>query len=420
MDENASPTGEKVHSNGVNPLSEIELQASTDGINGQETESGQQGNGNSKPTGAGSQIPAKIMSRKKTRKEQSLESWAQNEPEPNPCRACGFIPCCCWSGSFDSLGCPLASPSDVFEIFHHSRLVLGAYGTDMDELEKLIKELDSKFSKHSVVKSDPVGHDMCPPHFINRDDERREVALYMRGLNLLHKADYVALMSNRKHEQAFHDGYLHEGMGKAAEWCLANVVPDLKEQLVSHEGYRLTLVGHSLGAGVCSILTALILEDREAVGGIDSQLIRAYAIAPPRVLSLNLAKRYALNIFSVIYQDDFLARISTASVKRVFIAAFAWTGFILFLYWLKQEMTKKPIRDHVFRLHPPGQIFHVVYRQPGVSHDMPIQVRVVESAEGRFERIILSSSGTAKDHSVLKLAKHLKTYDWPPEFRDKI
>lgn len=49
-------------------------------------------------------------------------------------------------------------------------------------------------------------------------------------------------------------------------------------------------------------MVAMILEDRGVVGGIDSSLIRAYAIAPPRVLSLDLAKKYAPNIYSVIYQ----------------------------------------------------------------------------------------------------------------------
>lgn len=71
-------------------------------------------------------------------------------------------------------------------------------------------------------------------------------------------------------------------------------------------------------------------------------------------------------------------------------------------------MKKKPAKEDIYRLYPPGRVMHVVYRQPGVCHDMPIQVRVLDSAEGRFERIILTSSGTAMDHSVLKMAKHLK------------
>lgn len=85
--------------------------------------------------------------------------------------------------------------------------MLGAYGSDIDDLEKLIKEQQPTFSKKIVVRFDhpSVKDGHCPPFFISMDDDRREVALYMRGLNLLHKDDYVALMSNRKSEKvSFH------------------------------------------------------------------------------------------------------------------------------------------------------------------------------------------------------------------------
>jgi hypothetical protein len=80
--------------------------------------------------------------------------------------------------------------------------ILGAYGANRDDLERLIKEHEPRFDKKVVVRfgHPNVHHDNCPPFFIMVDDERQEVALYVRGLNLLHKSDYVALMSKRKHE----------------------------------------------------------------------------------------------------------------------------------------------------------------------------------------------------------------------------
>lgn len=66
--------------------------------------------------------------------------------------------------------------------------------------------------------------------------------------------------------------------------------------------YRLTIVGHSLGAGVASLLTLFLICDTKKLGGISSDLISCIAIAPPRVMSLDLALKYSLPITSVIYQ----------------------------------------------------------------------------------------------------------------------
>lgn len=66
--------------------------------------------------------------------------------------------------------------------------------------------------------------------------------------------------------------------------------------------YGLNIVGHSLGAGVATLLTIFLIEKIEVLGGINSDSIQCFAIAPPRVLSLNLAKKYASNVNSVIYQ----------------------------------------------------------------------------------------------------------------------
>lgn len=134
MDEDVTPTdGLQTKSTS----SEVELPTSEDGMNGQVAESGrQQENGSAKRSGpARNLIPVKSLTRKKTRKEESLKSWALAEAEPNPCMTCGICSCCCWNGSYDSVGAPLASPDDVFEIMHHSRLVSGAILVKWLEIE---------------------------------------------------------------------------------------------------------------------------------------------------------------------------------------------------------------------------------------------------------------------------------------------
>ena len=143
-----------------------------------------------------------------------------------------------WKGSLDSQGCPTASAAEVKDIFRHIILVsmciailsalvrnlgfvnfvafyramftevdrwlqaLGAYGEDLDGLTKAIKEHDPLFDPKGVVDfQKPTAPGACPPYFILVDHEHKEVSMYIRGLNLIHRPDYVALMNNRRGEK---------------------------------------------------------------------------------------------------------------------------------------------------------------------------------------------------------------------------
>lgn len=80
--------------------------------------------------------------------------------------------------------------------------VLGAYGNDMDHLIKPIREHEPQFdSKWVVDLQSPNAAGACPPYFIYVDHENKEVSMYIRGLNLLHRRDYVVLFKNRKGEK---------------------------------------------------------------------------------------------------------------------------------------------------------------------------------------------------------------------------
>ena len=79
---------------------------------------------------------------------------------------------------------------------------LGAYGEDLDGLSKAIKEHDPLFDVKGVVDFQKPRHPgACPPYFIYVDHGRKEVNMYIRGLNLIHEQDYIALMNNRRDEK---------------------------------------------------------------------------------------------------------------------------------------------------------------------------------------------------------------------------
>ncbi|KAI5071035.1 hypothetical protein GOP47_0013286 [Adiantum capillus-veneris] len=289
-------------------------------------------------------------------------------------------------------------------------MVLGAYGKNIDDLEREIKEHIPSFDKGCIVKFDhPNSRGSCPPYFICVDHQRREIGMYIRGLNLLHRHDYVCLMSNRRGEQECDGGYVHRGMMEPAKWAVRFIAPILREELLKYSGYQLVIAGHSLGAGVAALFTLLLLQDRVVIGDIPAAQIKGYAIEPPRVMSMKLCIRNSPYIYSIIHQDDFLPRVSTSSVKRILLVTFSFTIIVLCFHWLKQALTTEK-DDEFYRLYPPGRILHVVYKQPGKQHHTPVKVRVADNARGRFNRIVLSASAASSDHSILHLIRHLKTY----------
>lgn len=80
--------------------------------------------------------------------------------------------------------------------------ILGAYGNDIDGLIKPIREHEPQFDSRFVVDlQSPKAPRACPPYFIYVDHRYKEVSMYIRGLNLLHRRDYVVLLKNRKGEK---------------------------------------------------------------------------------------------------------------------------------------------------------------------------------------------------------------------------
>lgn len=161
-----------------------------------------------------------------------------------------------------------------------------------------------------VTYEQTSGH--APPYLIYCDHEHQEIVLAIRGLNLLNESDYKVLLDNRLGKQMFDGGYVHHGLLKSAIWVLNNESETLKKLWIdSGRSYKMIFAGHSLGSGVVSLLTIIVVNHKDRLGGIPRSLVRCYAVAPARCMSLNLAVKYADVIHSVILQDDFLPRTAT-------------------------------------------------------------------------------------------------------------
>ena len=117
----------------------------------------------------------------------------------------------------------------------------------------------------------------------------------------------------------------HQGMLRAANVILDDLATsDVLRQLVLApsapcEGYSVLVTGHSLGAGVASIIALLLRRAWRASGrAADAERVRCFAFSPPGgSLSLDVARAMAAFTTSVFIEDDVVTRLSIASVQRL-------------------------------------------------------------------------------------------------------
>ena len=114
---------------------------------------------------------------------------------------------------------------------------------------------------------------------------------------------------------------MHRGMWESAvrlDGTLRHVIEQALEPGGVCEGMQLRLVGHSLGAGVASLLT---LRWRELVPLFNSHGLHCHAFGPPCTLGASAAEATAAYITSVVVGDDAVCRWSLGSTKDVLQAA---------------------------------------------------------------------------------------------------
>lgn len=207
--------------------------------------------------------------------------------------------------------------------------------------------------------------------------------------------------------QMFDGGYVHHGLLKSAIWLLNQESDTLKRLWVDNgRCYKMVFAGHSLGSGVAALLTVNVVNHRNKLGGIPRNLIRCYAMAPARCMSLNLAVKYADVIHSVILQDDFLPRTATP-LEDIFKSIFC-LPCLMFLICLRDTFIPedRKLRDPR-RLYAPGRMYHIVERKFCKCGRFPPEVRTAIPVEGRFEHIVLSCNSTS-DHGIVWIEREAR------------
>ncbi|KAI5407332.1 hypothetical protein KIW84_053547 [Lathyrus oleraceus] len=304
---------------------------------------------------------------------------------------------CTYIGSYDSATWPSATAVEFEPVPRVCRIILAIYEPDLKNPQHFQPANGYRLNPDWVVKRvsylETEGH--APPYIIYVDHEHREIVMAVRGLNLAKESDYKLLLDNKLGRQMFDGGYVHHGLLKSAVWLLNKESETLKKLWVENGcEYGMVFAGHSLGSGVVSLLSILVVNHRELLGGIPKEKIRCYAIAPARCMSLNLAVKYANLIHSIVLQDDFLPRTATP-LEDIFKS----------IFWL---VAPRPL-DFNFQVCDLFLIFSrlllsIAKCDNGLLNQVcgrfPPEVRTAIPVDGRFEHIVLSCNTTA-DHAII-------------------
>nr|GLL26156.1 uncharacterized protein LOC109177703 [Ipomoea trifida] len=308
---------------------------------------------------------------------------------------------CTYVGGDDSASWPSATVEEFEPVPRLCRTILANYEEDLRN-PKFPPPAGYGLNPNSVVKrvsyEDTRGR--VPPYMIYLDHDHREIILAIRGLNLARESDYKVLLDNRLGQQMFDGGYVHSGLLKSAIWVL-NSESDTLKRLWEETGkrYRMVFAGHSLGAGVAALLTLIVVNHRDTLGGIPRNLIACFAVAPSRCMSLNLAVKYADVIHSIVLQDDFLPRTPTP-LEDIFSSIFC-LPCLLFLVCMRDTFVSETAKlQDPRRLYAPGRMYHIVERKFCRCGRFPPELRTAIPVDGRFEHVVLSCNATS-DHAIV-------------------
>ncbi|VFQ88120.1 unnamed protein product [Cuscuta campestris] len=312
---------------------------------------------------------------------------------------------CTYTGNDDSAAWPDATREEFDPVPRVCRIILAVYEEDLRK-PKFPPPGGYRLNPDWVIKrvtyQETLGN--APPYLIYLDRDHGEIVLAIRGLNLARESDYKVLLNNSLGKQMFDGGYVHHGLLTSAKWLL-NRESETLRKLWEENGrrYKMVFAGHSLGSGVASLLTVILVNHRQEFGGIPRDLIACYAVAPARCMSLNLAVKYADVIHSVVLQDDFLPRTATP-LEDIFKSIFC-LPCLLFLVCLRDTFIPedRKLRDPR-RLYAPGRMYHIVERKFCRCGRFPPQVRTAIPVDGRFEHIVLSCHATS-DHGIIWISR---------------
>ncbi|XP_030499949.2 uncharacterized protein LOC115715249 isoform X1 [Cannabis sativa] len=211
----------------------------------------------------------------------------------------------------DVKGIQISSDSTVHDLIYHTELAKGAYKDNATSLARhsMLRESNVlKFVKNSSV--------MRPGYYIGVDTRKKLVILGIRGTHTVY--DLITDIVSSSDSEVTFEGYsTHFGTAEAARWFLNHEMETIKQCLAKYEGFRLRLVGHSLGGAIASLLAIMIRKKSLKDLGFSPDNVTAIGYATPPCVSKELAENCSDFVSTVVMQDDIIPRLSIASLTRL-------------------------------------------------------------------------------------------------------
>ncbi|XP_050366736.1 uncharacterized protein LOC126785168 [Argentina anserina] len=211
----------------------------------------------------------------------------------------------------DINGVQVSSDILVQDLIYHVELAKGCYKDNTAALARncMLRECNVlKFVKNSNV--------MRPGYYIGIDTRRKLVILGIRGTHTVY--DLITDVVSSSDEDVNFEGFsTHFGTAEAARWFITHEMGNIKKYLEKYEGFKLRLVGHSLGGATAALLAIMLRKKSFKELGFSPEIVSAVGYAAPPCVSKELAESCSSYVRTVVMQDDVIPRLSVASLKRL-------------------------------------------------------------------------------------------------------
>ncbi|CAN8274981.1 unnamed protein product [Cochlearia groenlandica] len=187
------------------------------------------------------------------------------------------------------------------------------------------------YACEDVLLQKPKAGILQPAFTIIRDTNSKCFLLLIRGTHSIKDTLTAATGAVVPfHHSVLHDGglsnlvlgYAHCGMVAAARWIAKLSVPCLIKALDENPGYKVQIVGHSLGGGTAALLTYILREQKEFASAT------CFTFAPAACMTWDLAESGKHFITTIINGSDLVPTFSAASVDdlRSEVTASSWSN----------------------------------------------------------------------------------------------
>lgn len=153
---------------------------------------------------------------------------------------------------------------------------------------------------------------LMPGFYIARDPHAKKILWVIRGASDINEV-LADLAGNATPLPG--GGYGHWAMWQAALALMDAHLGRVLDALAAHPAYGLTLVGHSVGAGVAALVAHVLRSNADLAAKLGGASVEAVCIAPAPCMSSDLASASCDFIKTLVMRYDLVPRFSASSVE---------------------------------------------------------------------------------------------------------